>query len=91
MKVDSTTQVLQVLKKVCPFDTWREAQGYNGDVLKSEASVFKKQSIGHASGRMEARETLHGRFSRTVDGRFILVALSEQMDKVRLVAEETVS
>ncbi len=62
-----------------------------GDVLRPDATLFKEYVATHPQGRISAREGLHRKLSASAEGRIILVAITEQMDKVRLVAQEMVS
>lgn len=91
MKPDPTSYVLQTLKKVGPFDEWKNTPTVEGDVLRSDATLFKEYVAAHPQGRTSAREGLHRKLSASTEGRIILVAIIEQMDKVRLVAQEIVS
>ena len=91
MKTDPTSYVLQTLKKVGPFDEWKNTPTVEGDVLRSDASLFKEYVVTHSSARVVAREKLHWKLSASAEGRIVLVAITEQMDKVRLVAQEVVS
>lgn len=91
MKTDPTSYVLQTLKKVGPFDELKNTPTVDGDVLRSDASLFKEYVITHPSARVVTREKLHWKMSASAEGRIMLVAITEQMDKVRLVAQEVVS
>lgn len=91
MKTDPTSYVLQTLKKVGPFDEWKNTPTVEGDVLRSDASLFKEYLVTHPQGRVVAREKLHWKLSASAEGRVMLVGITEQMDKVRLVAREVVS
>ena len=62
-----------------------------GDVLRSDASLFKEYLVTHPQGRVVAREKLHCKMSASAEGRIMLVAIIDQMDKVKLVAQEVVS
>lgn len=88
MKTDPTSYVLQTLKKVGPFDFWREMPLVDGEVFRSESVFFKEHEIVLKEGRGVARHYFHMRFSKTEEGRTVRVGISEQMDKVRLVASE---
>ena len=90
MKTDTTSYVLQTLKKVGPFDEWKNTPIVEGDVLRSDASLFKEYAVTHPQGRVVARETSLENV-RICGDRIMLVAIAEQMDKVRLVAQEVVS
>lgn len=61
-----------------------------GDVLRSDASLFKEYAVTHPQGRVVARETSLKNV-RICGDRIMLVAIAEQMDMVRLVAQEVVS
>lgn len=61
-----------------------------GDVLRSDASLFKEYAVTHPQGRVVARETSLENV-RICGDRIMLVSIAEQMDKVRLVAQEVVS
>ena len=91
MKTDPTSYVLQTLKKVGPFDEWKNTPTVEGDVLRSDASLFKEYLVNHPQGRIVAREKLHWKLSAFAEGRIMLVGITEQVDKVRLVAREVVS
>ncbi len=55
MKTDTTSYVLQTLKKVGPFDEWKNTPIVEGDVLRSDASLFKEYAVTHPQGRVVAR------------------------------------
>ena len=91
MKTDPTSYVLQTLKKIGPFDDWRKISTVEGGELRSDASLFKEYLVTHPRGRVAAREKLHWKLSASAEGRIMTVVITEQMDRVRLVAQEVVS
>ena len=91
MKTDTTSYVLQTLKKVGPFDFWREQHLVDREVFRSKSDFFKEHEIVLKEGRGVARHYFHMRFSKTEEGQTVQVGINEQMDKVRLVAQEVVS
>ena len=78
MKTDSTSYVLHTLKKVGPFDEWKNTPTAEGDVLRSGASLLKEYLVTHPQGRIVAREKLHWKLSASAEGRIILVGITEQ-------------